>query len=100
MAVHRQSQPCFVCGEIMMEIHLDQSHVPPLQQLIGDTFIKHVCINKKCGKKCGKKKARHWREEKIPYRRIKRYPQIPHSLYGIFGKIWKDKTRTLNPDID
>jgi methylenetetrahydrofolate dehydrogenase (NADP+) / methenyltetrahydrofolate cyclohydrolase len=48
MAVLRIPEKCFNCGGDLKEVHLDQSHLPMYQQIIGDTFIKWDYENHKC----------------------------------------------------
>lgn len=56
MAVYRQTPTCNYCGKsIAKAIYRDQSHLPTMLRVIGDTFIRWDY--KKC--KCkGAKKAR------------------------------------------
>lgn len=48
MAIFRQSPKCLKCGDPIDGKYTDQSKIPPMQQLIGDTFEGwdyegHVC---------------------------------------------------------
>lgn len=46
MAVFRELNICPICGEQIKEAHLNQKGIPPMMQLIGDTFLRyedHVC---------------------------------------------------------
>lgn len=49
MAIRRESPKCVFCGEVIAkEVHIDQSHLPPEQRLIGDTFLHWENIEHEC----------------------------------------------------
>ncbi len=39
MALLRQPEYCISCGQLLEEMHTDQSHLPIEMQIIGDNFI-------------------------------------------------------------
>jgi hypothetical protein len=48
MAVHRIPPKCPKCKQPIKGIYRDESHLPPYQKTIGDTFLRwdfegHVC---------------------------------------------------------
>jgi hypothetical protein len=48
MAIIRQSPKCIKCDGIINAIYLDQSNIPELQRIIGDTFLKWDYEGHKC----------------------------------------------------
>lgn len=50
MAICREPNYCFLCGELIKEIHDTQEGIPFMFQRIGDNFLRyedHVCDPKK-----------------------------------------------------
>lgn len=48
MAIRRESPKCPKCGVVIDAIYLDQSDLPEIQRVIGDTFLKWDWENHKC----------------------------------------------------
>lgn len=42
MAVYRPPQKCISCGEVLKPVYRDQSKIPVMQRLIGDTFVGYA----------------------------------------------------------
>jgi hypothetical protein len=64
MAVIRANPKCPKCNGIIHAIYKDQSDLPSIQQIIGDTFIKWDWENHKC---ITMKTAVEWLEEQIRF---------------------------------
>ncbi len=71
MAIYRKAPTCPYCGEVIATaIYRDQSKIPFMQRLIGDTFIRweykeHRCEGKIKADEEAEKEYKKYRDEAI-----------------------------------
>jgi hypothetical protein len=65
MAIFRPTPKCPYCGEVIAKaVYIDQSKIPSMMRLIGDTFIRWDYITHTCeGTKKAEAENKKWRED-------------------------------------